>query len=329
MSGHRVAVTALVAVGFAFGIAQNARAQDARAQVYPSMTIRIVTPNTPGSPVDALGRVIAQQLQVRLGQNVIIENRPGGSMAIGSKAVATADADGYTLLLTSNGHYYGLAANDGYDPVRSFTPVATLAGWNHVLIVRPDFPARTVSELVAFAKANPGKVTFGFGLSTPPQILGETLKNTTGADITSVPYRGGAPAVTDMLGGRIDMNFGTTATLLPLIRQGKVRAIAFTGVRRSPDLPDVPTMIESGFPQVAFNPDNWTAILAPAGTPAAVIDRLYSAINESLRSPELAASFARLGFEVMIKPQRDLAAFVAAEAERWPPIVKAAGLRPE
>ena len=235
MLRNRVALAALVAVSCALGLTA-----DAHAQAYPSRTIKIIAAATAGSPVDALGRVIAQNMQPRLGQNVIIENRPGGSQAIGAKAVATAEPDGYTLLLVNNGHYFGLAANPGYDPVRSFTPVATVAQWNHVLVVRTDFPAKTVSELVAFAKANPRKVTFGFGLSTPPQILGETLKNVTGADITSVPYRGGAPAITDMLGGRIDMNFGTTATLLPLIQQGKVRAIAFTGVKRSPDLPDVP-----------------------------------------------------------------------------------------
>src|SRR5262245_18615234 len=324
MSANRVGVAMVVAVSLGLLLTV-----DAHAQAYPGRPIKIITPNTPGSPVDALGRVIAEQMQARFGQSVIIENRPGGSQSIAAKAVATADADGYTLLLFSNGHYFGLAANPGYDPVKSFTPVTTVAEWNHVLVVRPDFQARTVSELIAYAKANPGKVTFGFGLSTPPQILGETLKNVTGADITSVPYRGGAPAVTDMLGGRIDMNFGTTATLLPLIQQGKVRAIAVTGVKRSPDLPDVPTMIESGFPQVSFNPDNWTAISAPAGTPRDVVDRLYTAINEALRSPELAASYAKLGFEVMIKPQRDLEAFIASEAQRWPPIVKAAGLRPE
>jgi len=317
-------MTALVAISVALGFAA-----DAHAQAYPSRPIKIITPNTPGSPVDALGRVIAQQLQVRLGQSVVIENRPGGSQSIGAKAVATADPDGYTLLLFSNGHYFGLATNPGYDPVKSFTPVATVAEWSHVLVVRPDFAAKTVQELVGYAKANPGKVTFGFGLSTPPQILGETLKNVTGADITSVPYRGGAPAVTDMLGGRIDMNFGTTATLLPLIQQGKVRAIAFTGVKRSSDLPDVPTMIESGFPQVSFNPDNWTGISAPAGTPRAVVERLYTAINEALRSPALTESYARFGFEVMIKQQRELEAFIASEAQRWPPIVKAAGLKPE
>lgn len=324
MSRDRVVMTALVAVSVALGFTAGAHAQG-----YPSRAVKIITPNTPGSPVDALGRVIAQQLQVRLGQSIVIENRPGGSQSIGAKAVATADPDGYTLLLFSNGHYFGLATNPGYDPVKSFTPVATVAEWNHVLVVRPDFPAKTVQELVGYAKANPGKVTFGFGLSTPPQILGETLKNVTGADITSVPYRGGAPAVTDMLGGRIDMNFGTTATLLPLIQQGKVRAMAFTGVKRSSDLPDVPTMIESGFPQVSFNPDNWTGISAPAGTPRAVVDRLYAAINETLRSPELAANYARFGFEVMIKQQRELDAFIAAEAQKWPPIVKAAGLKPE
>lgn len=324
MSGNRVAIAALVAVSFGLGLTAGAHAQS-----YPSKAIRIITPNTPGSPVDALGRVIAEHMQARLGQSVIIENRPGGSQSIGAKAVATADADGYTLLLFSNGHYFGLTTNPGYDPVKSFTPITTVAEWNHVLVVRPDFPVKTVSELVAFAKANPGKVKFGFGLSTPPQILGETLKNVTGADITSVPYRGGAQAVTDMLGGRIDMNFGTTATLLPLIQQGRVRAIAYTGVKRNRDLPGVPTTTESGFPQVSFNPDNWTAISAPAGTPRAVIDRLYTAINEALRSPELTASFSKLGFEVMIKQRRDMEAFVASEAKRWPPIVHAAGLRSE
>ncbi len=323
MSRNQAAVAALMVGSLALALG------GVHAETYPSRAIKIVSPNTPGSPVDALGRVVAEQLQARLGQSVVFENRPGGSQSIGAKAVAMADADGYTLLLMSNGHYFGLATNPGYDPVKSFTPVATLAQWNHVLVVRPDFPAKTVPELIAFAKSNPGKVTFGFGLSTPPQILGETLKNVTGVDITSVPYRGGAQAVTDMLGGRIDMNFGTTATLLPLIQQGKVRAIAVTGAMRNPDLPNVPTTTESGFPQVSFNPDNWTGISAPAGTPPIVVDRLYVAINQALRSAELAATFAKFGFEVMIKPQGEVEAFFASEAKRWPPIVSAAGLKPE
>ena len=174
--------------------------------------------------------------------------------------MAMADPDGYTLLLMNNGHYFGLTPNAGYDPVASFTPVATLAEWNHVLVTRPDFPASTVRQLIHYAKTNPGKVTFGFGTSTPPQILGETLKNVTGAEITSVPYRSGGPAVTDLLGGRIDINFGPTATLLPLIQEGKVKALSYTGVNRHRQLPDVPTMVESGFPQIAFNPDSWTGL---------------------------------------------------------------------
>jgi tripartite-type tricarboxylate transporter receptor subunit TctC len=301
----------------------------ARAQSYPTRAVKIISPVTAGSPVDALVRVVAQHVQPHLGQSVIIENRPGGGLSIGAKAVAVAEPDGYTLLSLSNGHHFGLTPNAGYDPLKSFTPVATLAEWNHVLVVRPDFPAKTVQELIAYAKANPGKVKFGFGVSTPPQIVGETLKILTGADIASVPYRGGAPAVTDMLGGRIDMNFGTTATLLPLIHEKKVRAIAFTGVKRSADLPDVPTMMESGVPELGFNPDNWTSIAAPAGTPAIVIDTLRLAINRALKSAELMANFRKLGFDTLIKEPRDLSAFMVSEAQKWPPIVKAAGLLPE
>lgn len=301
----------------------------AQAQAYPNKPIKLILPNTTGSPVDALARVVAQHMQPRLGQSVLIDNRPGGAMTIGTKAVASADPDGYTLLLSNNGLFFGLTPNAGYDPLKSFTPVAMLAEWNHVLVVRPAYPAKSVRELIDFARANPGKTTFGFGAATTPQILGETLKNATGVDIASVPYRGGAQAVTDMMGGRIDMNFGTTATLLPLIQQQKVRALAYTGTKRTPDLPDLPTMIESGFPQLAFNPDVWTAISAPAGTPAAIVNRLHVAVNEALAAPELKASFAKFGFDIVTKPLAELDAFMAVEAAKWPPVVRAAGLKPE
>jgi len=299
------------------------------AQAYPSRAIKLIVPTTPGSPADALGRTVAQHMQLRLGQSIVVENRPGGGQSIGAKAVATADPDGYTLLLVNNGHYFGLTPHAGYDPVTAFKPVATLAQWDHVLVVRPDFPAKTPQELITHAKANPGKVSFGYGISTAPHILGETLKNITGAPIVSVPYRGGSLAITDLLGGRIDMNFGTAATLLPLIQEGKMRAVAFTGADRSPDLPEVPTLIESGITQLGFNPDSWTGILAPAGTPRVVIDRLHTAVNEVLRSAQITASFSKLGFDVFIKHQGDLDSFVASESRRWPPIVKAAGVTAE
>jgi tripartite-type tricarboxylate transporter receptor subunit TctC len=181
--------------------------------------------------------------------------------------------------------------------------------------------------LIAYAKARPGTVTFGFGINTPPQILGETLKIVTGADIRSIPYRGGAQAIADMLGDRIDMNFGATSTLLPLIREGKLRAIAFTGAKRSPELPEVATIAEAGLPELTFDPDAWAGILAPAGTPAATVARLNAAINESLASAELQAGLAKLGYEPKRTSPQEFAAFLAAEMRKWPPIVRAAGLK--
>jgi len=196
-----------------------------------------------------------------------------------------------------------------------------------MLVIAPSVPAKTVPEFVAYAKANPGKLNFGYGLGTLPQILGEAFKSATGADIASIPYRGGAQAITDMLGGRIQMNFGTQATLLPLIREGKVRPLAVTTETRAKDLPEVPTMAESGLPQLslAFS----AGILAPAGTPAAVVAKLNGEINEAMKSPELAASMAKLGFEPQFWSPQDYAAFLAEEGKRWPSIVKASGVQAE
>jgi tripartite-type tricarboxylate transporter receptor subunit TctC len=294
---------------------------------YPSKSIRLVVPFIAGTPVDALARVLAQDLSGRLGQTVVIENQSGAGGTIGAKAVAHAEPDGYTLLFIINSHLYGLYPDPGYDPIRSFAPVATIAQWSHVLVVRPDFPADNLPGLVAHAKAHPGAVTFGYGLNTPPQILGETLKNVAGIDIRSIPYRGGAQAVQDLLGGRIDMNFGAISTLLPLIRQGSMRAIAFTGARRNADLPEVPTVIEAGYPQIAFDPDAWAAILAPAGTAGAVVDRLNREINDALGSPGLRASLGKLGYDERHMSPEQLAEFLVGEAKKWPSIVSAAGLK--
>jgi tripartite-type tricarboxylate transporter receptor subunit TctC len=299
------------------------------AQTYPSKPIKAIVPYTPGSPVDVLARVVTQQMSARLGQSIVIDNRPGAGTTIGTKLAASADPDGYTLLIGATSFIlsFSLYQNLEYDPVKSFAPVAMLAYSPQVLVIAPSVPAATVQEFIAYAKANPGRLNFGFGLGTLPQILGESFKAVTGTDIASIPYKGGAQAITDMLGGRIQMNFGTTATLLPLIQQGKVRALAVTTQTRSKDLPDVPTMVESGLPELALIFS--AGLLAPAGTPADIIHKLNFETNEAMKTPELTASMAKLGFEPQIWSTQDYSAFLADEMRRWPPIVKAAGVKPE
>ena len=301
----------------------------AAAQTYPTKPIKMIVPYTPGSPVDVLARVVTQHVSARLGQTIVIDNRPGAGTTIGTKVAANAEPDGYTLLIAATSFIIAasLYPNLDYDPIKSFAPVAMLAISPQMLVIAPSVPAKTVPEFVAYAKANPGKLNFGFGLGTLPQILGESFKVVTGTDIASIPYRGGAQAITDMLGGRIQMNFGTQATLLPLIRDGKVRALAVTTETRAKDLPEVPTMIESGLPQLTLGFS--AGILAPAGTPAAIVDKLNAEINEAMKSPELAASMAKLGFEPKFWSPQDYGAFLADEMQRWPPIVKASGVQPE
>ncbi len=304
---------------------------DARAQAYPDKVIKLVVPFVPGSPVDVLARAVTQHLSARLGQNVIVDNRPGAGTSTASKAVAAAAPDGTTLLMSGQTlAYLSLFYPDlGFDPLKAFAPVATLAGWSHVLVVTPSVPAKTVPELVAYAKANPGKLTFGFGLGTSPQILGEYFKVVAGLDIISVPYRGGEQVRVDLLGGRIHINFAPVSNVLPMIQQGQVRALAVTGAARDLNLPGVPTMTESGYPQVGFHPDVWQAFVAPAGTPAAVINKLNAEVNETLKAPEVKTNLDRLGFNPMILSPQEFAAFLAVQAQKWPPVIKAANIQPQ
>ena len=301
------------------------------AQNYPTQTVKVIVPFVPGGPVDALARVVAQHLQSRLGQNVIIENRSGGGTTIGTKAVATAEPDGHTLLFIGpNLTYYPvLFPNVDFDPVKSLVPVATVVTWSHVLAVAASVPAKSVAELVTHAKANPGKLAFGFGLATMPHILGETFRQAAGIDIVNVPYRGGEGARADLLGGRIHINVAPVPQLLPLIRDGKIRPLAYTGPKRSPDLPDVPTMTESGYPQVGFNPDVWMGIFAPAGTPPAIVDRLNREINDVLKSAEMAPSLKRFGYDAKITTPAEFTAFFADELRKFPPLLRAVGLKAE
>ena len=303
----------------------------AEAQDYPSQTIKLIVPFLAGGPVDALSRVVAQHLQNRLGQNVIVENRSGGGTTIGAKAVASAPPDGYTLLVIGpNIAYYPVLFPDlDFDSTKALTRVATLVTWSHVIAVAPTVPANNVPELVSHAKANPGKLAFGFGLATMPHIVGVTFKQAAGIDIIDVPYRGGEQARADLLGGRVHINIAPLPQLLPLIRDGKIRAVAYTGPVRHPDLPDVATMTESGYPQVGFNPDVWMGILAPAGTPTAIVDKLNREVNAVLKSEEMAPALKRFGYEAKITTPAEFEVFFAAELRKWPPILKATGLNPQ
>ena len=221
------------------------------AQTYPSKLIKFVLPLSAGSPIDVIARIVAPALSSQLKQTVIVENRPGGGTTVGTRAVATAAPDGYTLLFASATHTLGpaLIKNPGYDPLKDFAPIATVGSGSWVLVVAPSVPAQSVQELIAYAKANPGKLNWGFGRNAGPHLLGELFLLATGIDVNKVPYKSGADAVPDMLGGRVQMNFGTIENLAPLVQEGKLRALVVTGETRSPNLPDVPTMIEAGFPR--------------------------------------------------------------------------------
>ena len=325
MIDRRIFLAQLAASGAAL-----AQVQPSWAQSYPNKLIKMILPYTAGSPNDVLARLVAPILSSDLGQTVVLENRPGGGTLIGTRAVMAADPDGYTLLFTNSPvHFIVPVVNKSanYDAVKDFVPIAAVGSSSFVLVIAPSVPAKTLPEFIAYAKANPGKLNFGFGQGTTPHLLGALFKQETAIDFASIPYKGGAQAVTDMLAGQIQMNFGTIATLLPLIRDGRLRAIAVTGAGRSPDLPDVATMAENGFPNVTTSLH--FGILAPAGVPPEVAQRLNNGINASLKSPELIASMAKLGFEPRGGSPQDFAALIEGEMRKWVPIVTSSGFQME
>jgi tripartite-type tricarboxylate transporter receptor subunit TctC len=274
--------------------------------------------------------LIAEQMAERLHEKVTVENRPGGGTTIATKSVAAANPDGYTLLLASSAIVYStvLHPNAGYDALKSFTPVATLARWSHILVVPPNLPVATAAELIAYAKAHPGELDIGFPLGTTPQVLSEIFKRAAGAPINSVPYRKMPQLRSDLVAGRIHLNFGAGAALLSLIEQGKLKALIYTGDTRLPALPNVPTAVESAMPSLRLDPSDWVGLLAPTGTPATVVDTLNAAVNASLASPDVQASLRREGDEAQLSSPSEFAIFLAAEAKKWPPLVKAAGMVP-
>jgi tripartite-type tricarboxylate transporter receptor subunit TctC len=295
----------------------------ARAQTYPDRMIKVVVPFTPGGPVDLVARLVAQRMTLALGKSVVIENRPGGAGVIGAKTVANAEPDGYTLLfgnISTLAVIPAVTRNRDYDPARDFAPVAKVSDSPELLVVDPALPVRSVGELVGYAKAHPGALNYGSaGYGNATHLSAEWFKSKTGVDIVHVPYKGLSDALTGLIGGQVIMVFGAIEGVLPLVQQGKLRPLAVTTANRFPRIPEVPTMIESGV--VGFMVTSFEGVVAPAGTPPAIVARLNGAINESVASPELQDRFAQLGIQPSTGTPQEFAAFFAAENRKWAAIV--------
>ena len=312
---------------FAAVLASVLSAGAVHAQSYPNRTIKLVVPFPAGGATDNAARLVAQRLQGSLGQSVIIENQGGAGGTIGTRQAAAAAPDGYTLLMASIGTFGSmpLLYKLDFDPQRAFAPVATAVIDKSALVVRPSLPVKTIGELVAYAKAHPGQLTYGSAIGIGPHFIVELFKIKSGTDIVHIPYRGGAPMVADLVAGQIDMTVNGKSVLLPQIQAGKLRALAVAAGERWSELPDVPTLVETGYMDTPY--DTVFGVVAPAGTPAAVIAKLNATINDGLRMPQVRELLAKIGIEPLITTPQEFADIIAREVPKWAAIVKATGVR--
>ena len=301
----------------------------AAAQAWPSKPLKVVVPFTAGGSTDTVARIVAERLTSRLGQPVIVDNRAGAGGLIGTESVAKSPPDGYTLLVGTSStmaiipHLYSKAT---YDPIRDFAPVILLGTADIDIVVNPKVPARTVKELVAYAKANPGKLTYASGGNgSISHLLGEYFDSMADVKMLHVPYKGDAQMTTDLIGGQVDMAFGTAVVFLPHIKSGKVVAIAVTNPKRSTTQKDLPTVSESGVP--GYEAVQWFGIAAPSGTPREIVQRLNDEIRGILAQPEVQKRFADLGFDVVGDKPEDFAAFVRSENAKWKKIAETANVK--
>lgn len=301
------------------------------AQDYPAKTIRLIVPYTPGGTADMLARTIGQKVAESLGQQIIIDNRPGAGGNIGADLAAKAAPDGYTLLMGTVATHAinpNLYPNMPYDAARDFAPIVLVATLPNLLVVNPLLPAKNVKELIALAKAKPGELAYASaGNGTSQHLSGELFKKMTGLDMIHIPYKGSAPAVTDLVGGQVQLMFDNIPSSLPQVRAGKLRALAVTGPRRSPVLPDLPTVSEAGLP--GFSITSWFALFAPAGTPAKILLRLNKEAGKAIALKELRQLWMDQGIEPAGGTAEQLAAFRRIEASRWEKIARDSGARVE
>jgi tripartite-type tricarboxylate transporter receptor subunit TctC len=325
IAATNIALNILRCLAFALLTAAVAGA-GALAQTYPSRVIRIIVPFAPGGQPDTIARLIGQHLAATVGATMI-DNRPGNSTMIGTRAAAAADPDGYTLLfgsVTSLAIVPAMTQNAGYDPVKSFAPIVAISRSAMYLNVGPSVPAKSVAELIAYAKANPGKLNFA-APGGPPHLAGDAFKRAAGIEITPVFYRTMNQAIIDLMAGQMDIVFDSPAPLASLLRDGKIRALVALSDKRSAALPEVPTMAESGLPDLQLI--TWNGLVAPAGTPAAIVQRLNAAVNEGLKSAPIRETLAKFSSEPIGGTSQEFADFIASGSKKWTEIVRVAGVK--
>jgi tripartite-type tricarboxylate transporter receptor subunit TctC len=310
----------------------NSDAANAQAQDYPNRPVKVVIPFPPGGPTDGMARIISERLGTVLGQPIVVESRGGGAGgSIGAKFVATSDPDGYTILMTPGGSLTtgpAVHRDIGYDPVKAFVPICELIESPIIISVNPSLPVKSLAEVVAYAKANPGKINWGSqGFGVGPHLLYELFKLETGINIVHVPYRGTAPMMAAILANEVQMIADPSTTSLPQIQAGKLRPIAIAGAVRDPQLPDVQTVVEAGFPKLQS--PFWLGVVAPAGTPTAIVDKLNVAFHEAMNDPATRKRLDDLGAYVKIGTPEDFRRMLAAELSLWTGVVKAANIQME
>jgi tripartite-type tricarboxylate transporter receptor subunit TctC len=297
------------------------------AAEYPDHPVRLIVPFPPGGSNDVVARLVAKQLSEKLGQQVIVDNRGGAGGVLGTEAAATAAPDGYTLLIISIAHAVNPALYKlSYDPIKSFTPISILATGPNVLAVNPSLPVKTVAELVALAKQKPGEFDYASaGVGSFQHLGGELFKLTAGVNLQHIPYKGGGPAMADVVAGHVKIMFSSLVQTTPFIKSGQLRALGTGGSKRNPVLPDVPTIAEAGVP--GYEANNWWGIMAPAGTPKEIVDRLYRDIQATLKSPELTAAFDREGAAVVTMSSEEFSKYIENEIVKWGRVVKEGNIK--
>jgi len=308
---------------FAFAVPQ------AHAQAYPSKAIRFVVPYPAGGPLDTVARLLAAKVSESVKQPVIVDNKPGAGGNIGAEIVAKSPPDGYTIVmgaLATHAINPTLYKSIPYDPIKDFTPITQVAATPNILVVHPSVPAANVREFIAYAKANPGKLSFGSGsIGSGGHLAGELFKTMAGVDMVHVPYKGAAPAMQDLIGGQIHLMFDNLASALTQVRAGKVRALAVTTAKRTALASEFPTIAESGLP--GFDIETWFGVLAPAGIPREALDRLHAEFAKALAAPDVREKMVHLGAEPIGNKPEEFAAYIKAEAEKYAKVIRASGAK--